>query len=137
MYLIVQPDHGPGEGAGDHLEKVRGVGDAAVAAGLLLLVHVPDQVAGEMLQVVGAALQPHEEDDGEPVEHVVHRGAGEGPLELLPVTHLRRKRRRFQGCGIELNLMIKIGIDGLVWEQVNSAVTRNMVGPGQLDVIFC
>jgi hypothetical protein len=43
-----------------------------------------------VLQVVGGALQSHEEDNREPVEHVVHCRARECALELRTVTHLNR-----------------------------------------------
>jgi hypothetical protein len=40
-------------------------------------------------------LYDEQHDDGEPVEHVVHGGGGEGASKLLPVRHLRKEKR---GC---------------------------------------
>ena len=89
-HLVIQTDDGPGERPGDHLEKVGGVSDPGRPVPALLP-DVADEEGGEVFKVVGAGLQPHEEDDGEPVEHVVHRGAGEGAPELVPITHLGAK----------------------------------------------
>ena len=91
-HLVVESHHSSGEGTGDHFEKVRSLAGrgAACPVGRLLLINVAHQVGGEVLQVVGATLQAHEEDDRQPVEHVVHCGAGEGSTELLAVTHLEK-----------------------------------------------
>lgn len=64
------------------------------------LVH---DLLGDVLQESRAHLEHEQHDDGQPVEHVVHRGRGERAAEALAVASLEgRRARRRQGCQVIL-----------------------------------
>lgn len=79
--LFVKLNDAFGEGIGENFEKIW-IADIGVE------VDPAYHGFGDSLEIVGGALHDKHEDDTEPVEHVVNRGAGEGSPELFPVSDL-------------------------------------------------
>ena len=89
--LLVHAHDQVGEGLRQRLQEVGTAASRFFRAfpGFFVEIHGFYEHEGELLQGVRAALEDHHDDDGEPVEHVVHGGGGEGPAEGLLLAGLR------------------------------------------------
>ena len=75
------------------------------------LLYTSSEVHSKLLQVLfkeayfkisRGHFQGQEDQDGQPVEHVVDGGCGEGPLEVVPVANLAHRHKRVGHGGTDV-----------------------------------